>query len=153
MFETGTVIITIAVLMGLSGIIGYAIARKLSKFHQNGDSELEQSQKLIRKIREAVLSQILNNHAELLGGIAKQKQILKQHGRNSIAIFISEKMFKELMLGVDGYKAPQVDELYEIMRDLRTPVGFMGDLPIYISELLTQAPVFVVGSFTWSFER
>jgi len=33
------------------------------------------------------------------------------------------------------------------------PIGHLGELPIYVSELLVTAPVFIAGGISWSFER
>lgn len=115
---------------------------------QSGTTQLQESQELVQKIRETVLSQILNVHTPLLNAIAKQKTILNKQDRTSIAIFITPEIFKELM-DTGAYSKDQIDALYDIMQGLGAPVGFMGDLPIYISTLLEDAPVFVSGSIIW----
>ena len=117
------------------------------------DTSIDQSKQLVGQIREVVQSQLLNNHPKLFQAIAKQKVILNEQRRESIAIFLSSNMFKELMQNADAYSDEQIEILYETMRDLRMPVGFLGELPIYISELMLDAPVFVVGAISWSFDR
>lgn len=120
------------------------------KKKQKGDSEFQKTQEIIAQIRKTVLNQILNNNDKLFAAIAKQKIILNDQGRKGIAIFISPDMFKELLKNEGSSKDDQIETLYEIMKDLRTPVGFLGDLPIYISELLTETPIFVVGGIYWN---
>lgn len=114
--------------------------------------EFRETQVIIQQIRDIILYQILNNHTKLFDAIAKQKKILNIQERKCISIFISKDMFIELIINSAAYDSDQVDTLYNIMRDLGTPVGFLGDLPIYLSDLLDDAPVFVVGEISWSFE-
>ena len=100
-----------------------------------------------------VLYEILHKHTKLFDAIAKQKKILNLQERKCISIFISKDMFMELISNAAVYDHTQLDSLYPIMRDLGTPVGFLGNLPIYLSDLLDEAPVFVVGAISWSFEK
>jgi len=127
--------------------------KQLQSQSQSADSEFKQSQEFIQNIRGTVLNQLLNNHTKLFSAIAKQKQILNDQNRAAIAIFITPQIFKEL-INVNNTNSPeQIDQLYGAIKGLEIPVGFLGDLPIYISELLINAPVFVVGSITWSFDK
>jgi len=141
------VYVIIGVLIG--GLMGWIRARYFSAESKPRDNSMYQSKQLVGQIREIVQSQLLNNHPRLFQAIAKQKMILNEQNRSSIAIFLSPKIFKELMVNENSYSGEQIELLYESMRDLRMPVGFLGDLPIYISELMTDSPVFVVGSISW----
>jgi len=111
------------------------------------DTSMLQSKQLVGQIREIVQSQLLNHHPKLFQAIGKQKIILNNQHREAIAIFISADIFKELIK--DEGTSSQVDAVYETMRDLRMPVGNLGNLPIYISELMNGTPIFVVGSIDW----
>ena len=110
----------------------------------------KKTNEFINNMREVVINQILNNHESLFIAIAKQRKILANNHRKPIAIFLSPDMFKELLRADTTTGTEKIDELYSILKDLRVPVGFLGELPIYISELLTDAPVQVVGDIRWS---
>jgi len=140
-----SVIISLAV-----GVIFMYTFKRITHKNVNTVSELDETKELIKNIRETIVSQLLNNHIALFSAIAKQKVILNSQQRTGIAIFISPATFKELLGNSTGYAKEQVETVYEVMRDLHPPVGFLGELPIYISELLVDAPVFVVGGISWS---
>lgn len=127
------------------GVLGGPFSKKT----KNGDSAFQETQVIIRQIRKTILDQVLNHNAKLFAGIAKQKIVLNDQGRPCIAIFLSPDMFKELLFQANAGDTDQIEKLYAIMLDLGAPVGFLGDLPIYISEFLTDAPVFVVGGIRW----
>ena len=140
------------------GIIFYGIHQIILRYIQpktrEDGSEFKQSQEFIQNIRDTVVKQLLSNdHTKVFGAIAKQKQILNDQNRPAIAIFISPNMFKELIAADNGNSPAQIEKLYDAMLGLEIPIAFLGDLPIYISVLLTKAPVFVVGAITWSFNR
>jgi len=113
------------------------------------DDRMAQSIQLVGQIREVIVGQILNNHPKLFSAIAKQKTILNDQQRDAIAIFLSPNMFKELMLNYAEYSHEHLNTVYTTLRDLQMPIGFLGNLPIYISELMKESPVFVVGSISW----
>ncbi len=135
-------------IFALGGALSEVFRRTTTKTKtKTGDSDFQETQAIIGQIRSTIQDQVLNHHVKLFNGIAKQKMVLNDQGRTSIAIFISPDMFKDLIAVATS--DDQAETLYEIMLGLRTPVGFLGDLPIYISELLTDAPVFVVGGIRW----
>lgn len=142
---------TLGACLGLTLYYLYRASRgTLFALSNPGNSEFQETQKIIKQIRDTIQSQILNNHVELLAAISKQKIVLHNQDRRDVAIFLSPAMFKELLKNGLSNSA-QVDALYDVMTALQVPVGFLGDLPIYISEKLTRAPVFVVGDISWRF--
>jgi len=158
--STGTLIIA-GILGGFLAQVILFLGKYIYNFYRNkatspmstDTDEFRETQVIIQQIRDIVLYQILNKHTKLFDAIAKQKKILNLQERKCIAIFISKDMFMELISNAAVYDHTQLDSLYPIMRDLGTPVGFLGNLPIYLSDLLDEAPVFVVGAISWSFEK
>lgn len=155
--ELGSIIV-----IGICGIIiGAVIIILYNKYQQKvkaievtqkQQTELEEQKKLISDIRKNVTNFILNDDIKTFDAIAKQKVILNDRNRDAIAIFLSTKQFKKILTSM-LMDTPQntVDNLCNTLIKLNVPVGFIGDLPLYVSELLTDAPVFVVGSIHWDF--
>ena len=153
MFMFGVyLIITLVVGMLLGGFI-VIFFPKLSKKsdESNKEDSFEQSEKLMKQVRESVTGQLLNDkNTKIFAAIARQREILLNNDRKSLAIFLSQETFKSLLYNaVDTKNTQHIESLYSLMKNLGTPVGFLGDLPIYVSEVLTDAPVQVVGSITW----
>lgn len=98
-------------------------------------------------MRDALQQQLLNREILFFNAIATQKSILNKHGRKAIAIFFSVATFKEILSRTfdDTQKIPALDVLVQ----LQLPVAYLGELPVYVSELLTTAPVFVAGGINW----
>jgi len=130
-------------ILGMAGGVTAALMKARKE-----DNSMIKTSKLIEQVREIVQSQLLNNHPTLFQAIAKQKIIINKHERSAVAIFISADIFKDLIYNAGNHNSDQVDLLYESMRDLKMPVGFLGELPIYTTELM-DSPVFVVGSISW----
>ena len=127
---------------GALGVWQYCARYRIDDFQKTTSD----TQKVIEQIRKTVTDQIINHYPPLLAAIAKQKIILQEQSRQNIAIFMSSDMFMELM---NSAKVSDVEQLYDVMKDLGVPIGFLGELPIYLSELLTEAPIFVVGGIRW----
>jgi len=112
-----------------------------------------QTEEFLTQIREVIVHQILNEHIQLFSAIAKQRTILANQGREAVAIFLNPEMFKTLLYNAFTEKnAEYVEELYAILQDLDVPIGYLGDIPVYVSVLLTNAAVFVAGGIEWSLE-
>jgi len=126
---------------------------KKEKYRKNkpAESTLKDAEQIISTVQKTVVEQLCgNNHVDLFNAIAQQKIILNKHNRKSIAIFITPDTLKDLLNTAQITKTPaDLINLYKIIKDFRIPVGYLGDLPIYLSEQLTDAPVFVAGDFKW----
>jgi len=115
---------------------------------------LRGAEEFLRDLREAVTDQILNHHSQLFDAIAKQRIILDNRDRDPVAIFLSEPIFKELVL--NAVNTTQLDDngienLCSTLQELGLPIGHLGELPIYVTPLLTSAPVLVAGGINWTF--
>lgn len=126
--------------------------RIISWFYTDSSSNsLDGAEEFLSSIREAIVDQILNKQPQLFDAIAKQRMILSNQTREPVAIFLSTSTFKELLHGafIGANRAGEVNSLYEVIRGLDMPVGHLGVLPIYVTELLIDAPVFVAGGINW----
>ncbi|KKL79768.1 hypothetical protein LCGC14_2011480 [marine sediment metagenome] len=113
-------------------------------------NSLVDTEEFLTNLREAVVDQILNNQPQLFDAIAKQRVILANQEREPVAIFLSVDTFKMLVrktLSEDHLN--EVDSLYDAIQGLDMPIGHLGVLPIYVSELLVEAPVFIAGGIHW----
>lgn len=128
-------------------IIAYAYTNPM-------EDSLSDTEEFLTSLRKAIVDQILNNQPQLFDAIAKQRMILANQEREPVAIFLSVNTFKMLLrktLNEDNLK--DVDSLYDAIQGLDMPIGHLGDLPIYVTELLEKAPIFVAGGITWSFNK
>lgn len=110
---------------------------------------------LIKMIRGAVVEQILgDNCPEIFDAIGAQRKILADHNRNAIMILLNEDSFKKLLIEIfPESELTYIDSMAENLIEIGTPVGFLGNLPIYVSLRLVDAPVFVVGDYKWDYRR
>ncbi len=114
-------------------------------------SSLNDTEELLTNLRKAIVDQILNNQPQLFDAIAKQRIILANQEREPVAIFLNVETFKMLLRNtLSKDNANEVDSLYDAIHGLDMPVGHLGLLPIYVSELLVKAPVFIAGGISWS---
>lgn len=129
--------------------------RIISGMYKNPmEDSLSGTEEFLTSLRKAVAAQILNNQPQLFAAIAKQRTILANQEREPVAIFLSVTTFKALLrktLSEDNPK--EVDSLYNAIRGLDMPIGHLGILPIYVTELLVKAPVFVAGGINWTFDK
>ena len=115
---------------------------------------LSSTEEFLTDLRKAVVDQILNHQPQLFDAIAKQRIILAKQERAPVAIFLNPEIFKELLRNALSDEQPdKVDSLYDAIQGLDMPVGHLGSLPIYVTELLSKAPVFVAGGINWSLNR
>lgn len=126
--------------------------RIISWFYANPmvDS-LNNTEEFLSDLREAIVNQILNNQPQLFDAIAKQRIILANQEREPVAIFLNPEIFKELLRNAlgDGH-LDEIENLYDAVHGLDIPIGHLGVLPIYVTELLTAAPIFVAGGINWN---
>lgn len=118
------------------------------------EDSLGDTEEFLTSLRKAIVDQILNNQPQLFAAIAKQRTILANQEREPVAIFLSVDTFKMLLrktLSEDNLE--EVDSLYDAIQGLDMPIGHLGILPIYVSELLVKAPIFVAGGITWAFNK
>lgn len=122
------------------------------------EDSLSDTEEFLTSLRKAITDQIINNQHQLFAAIAKQRTILANQEREPVAIFLSVDTFKMLLrntlrntLSEDNLE--EVDSLYDAIQGLDMPIGHLGILPIYVSELLVKAPIFVAGGITWSFNK
>jgi len=116
------------------------------------DNSLEKTEEFLSQLKEAVVNQILNGQPQLFDAIAKQRIILDNQNREPVAIFLNKDTFKALLHNaLDGKQPNEVDDLYDAIKGLDMPIGHLGVLPIYVSELLLKAPVFVAGGIRWEY--
>lgn len=111
---------------------------------------LKATEEFLSNLREAIVNQILNHQPQLFDAIAKQRIILANQQRAPVAIFLNVTTFKGLLSNaLSNDQLNEVESLYEAIQGLDMPVGHLGDLPIYVTELLVAAPVFVAGGISW----
>lgn len=118
------------------------------------EDSLNDTEEFLTSLRKAITDQIINYQPQLFAAIAKQRTILASQEREPVAIFLSVDTFKMLLrntLSEDNLE--EVDSLYDAIQGLDMPIGHLGILPIYVTELLEKAPIFVAGGITWHFER
>ena len=118
------------------------------------ENSLSDTEEFLTSLRKAVVDQILNNQPQLFAAIAKQRTILANQEREPVAIFLSVDTFKALLrktLSEDNLD--EVESLYDAIQGLDMPIGHLGIFPIYVTELLTEAPVFVAGGINWSLNK
>lgn len=118
------------------------------------EDSLSNTEEFLTSLKKAIVDQILNNQPQLFAAIAKQRMILANQEREPVAIFLNVSTFKALLcktLSKDNLD--EVDNLYDAIRGLDMPIGHLGVLPIYVTELLVKAPVFVAGGINWSLNK
>lgn len=121
-------------------------------FEAPADNSLEKTEEFLSQLKEAVVNQILNGQPQLFDAIAKQRIILDNQDREPVAIFLNKDTFKALLHNaLDGKQPNEVEDLYDAIKGLDMPIGHLGVLPIYVSELLLKAPVFVAGGIRWEY--
>ncbi|KKM99137.1 hypothetical protein LCGC14_1150830 [marine sediment metagenome] len=117
-------------------------------------NSLSDTEEFLTNLRDAIVDQILNNQPQLFNAIAKQRIILANQKREPVAIFLSVITFKALLRKtLSDDNLDEVDSLYDALQGLDMPIGHLGILPIYVTELLVDAPVFVAGGISWTFDR
>lgn len=146
-----TVIVMLILILAVSCKILWRleISAKIEDAVKEDKEDLTQDEigDLIAKIRVGLTNAIIN-HAPLFEAIAKQKRILNENRRQTVAIFLSEDMSRTLLLTASLTTDEQVEPLLTAVRDLGVPVAMMGDIPVYISTKMSSQ-VFVAGAIDW----
>jgi len=135
------------IFLGTTIALIFAVVGLTIKIKQDKRDSFEESEKLFHQIRGAITSQLLaDTNADVFTGIAKQRRVLADNNRESVAIFLRPDLFKRLLS--NAFKS-NVETVYNIMIGLNVPVGYLGEVPVYVSKRLKDAPVFVAGGITW----
>lgn len=117
----------------------------------NAPTAPEDQLKLVTDIREHVTKYILTADTAVFNAIAKQKSILNSQNRNAVAIFLDIEQSTRILNAVLGTeKQKHTEELINAIDTLGMPFAYIGDMPVYISRLLDNAPVFVAGGIKWT---
>ena len=112
---------------------------------------MQDMQTTLQSLRESITSYLLTDGVAVFGAIAKQKEILNHSNRRAVAIFVSNDMFRQILVNTfQDQDSPYIDEIVETFTSMEMPVAYLGELPIYVSARLQKAPVFVSGEIEWS---
>jgi len=103
---------------------------------------------LIDTIRKSFINHLLAKEPDIIEAIAKQSRVMGENRRAVIAIFISEAAYVNILRKIVE-PSEKVSETVNVIKLLQEPVGYLGALPIYLSGLLSKAPIFVVGEISW----
>lgn len=101
---------------------------------------------LLEKFFKEARDTILGNDM-LMDAMAKQRVLLLKHNRKPIAIFVSKKVFEDVLSKVVAPSCAQ-----KRIREGKSPLTDVAKVPVYVSSLLEEAALFVVGSITWKSE-
>lgn len=90
----------------------------------------------------------MSKEVDLIDAYAKQSHILARDNRAIIAIFMREDVYRAILEKCIKPKEG-VAGIFTTMKATNEPIGFFGEIPIYLSSLMTQAPIFVSGEINW----
>lgn len=107
----------------------------------------KQLEDTLNMVRESVSNQFVRDTL-LMGGFTKQSQILQNNNRKVIAIFVTEAVLQMLLRKIVIDKDSR-DTVYATLITSGKPVGHLSGIPIYVSTLMTQAQLFIVGEIQW----
>lgn len=125
----------------LSNLFDRLVKKRLQEFCNVQDALREvMLQKFFDKVRDIILKDDV-----LFDAMAKQRVLLLKQNRKPIAIFISEKVF-EGILSKTSIPQPFHKQFF---RDGKMPITDIAKTPVYVSSVLTEAPLIVVGSIVW----
>lgn len=111
---------------------------------------MHEMQVTLQSLRTAITSYLLSDGVSVFSAIARQKEILNAANRKAVAIFVSSKMFREILVNTfQDHDSPYIDGIVETFTSLEMPVAYLGELPVYVSARLQKAPVYVCGEITW----
>lgn len=99
-------------------------------------------QSFCKTVRDIILDDDI-----LLDAMAKQRILLLKQKRKPIAIFISEKIFENIISKVSLPSCAQ-----KKISEGETSITYIAKIPVYVNSLLKDAPLLVVGSITWKSE-
>lgn len=108
--------------------------------------QLKKHRKFLDEVREKFVDHLFGKEPTLIDAFAKQIRILKD--RRIIAVFMTEDLYRSLL---QKFVQPTsvIDDIVSTVKSTGEPVGFIGNIPIYINTLLEKAPIFVVGEIKW----
>lgn len=107
---------------------------------------LQSREILLEKFFEEARDVILDNDM-LLDAMAKQRVLLSKQKRKPIAIFVSKEVLEDVLSKVVAPSYAQ-KRIYKG----KSPLTDVAKVPVYVSSLLEDAALFVVGSITWKSE-
>ena len=110
------------------------------------EKRLQSREILLEKFFKEARDIILGNDM-LMDAMAKQRVLLLKQKRKPIAIFVSKEVLKDVLLKV---VAPAYAQ--KRIREGKSPLTDVAKVPVYVSSLLEDAVLFVVGSITWKSE-
>jgi len=85
----------------------------------------------------------------LIDAYSKQSRILqKSDNRTVIAVFVDEGTYIQVLKSCIN-PIDKVDTIVTTVKATGEPIGAIGDIPMYLSSLMSKAPVFVVGEIRW----
>lgn len=115
----------------------------------------EQSKKhreFLNTVKSAFVTQLTAHEFSIMEGITKQSFILKRDDRKIIAIFVDETTCKQILMNCVT-PVESVPTILTTIKNTEEPIGHVDDIPVYISQLMSKAPVFVVGEITWQLRK
>lgn len=125
----------------LSDLFDRLVKKRLQEFCNVQDAVREVIlQKFFDNVRDIILKDDV-----LFDAMAKQRVLLLKQNRKPIAIFISEKVFEDIL---SKTLIPQPFHK-QFFRDGKSPITDIAKTPIYVNIKLTEAPLLVVGSIVW----
>jgi hypothetical protein len=125
----------------LSDLFDRLVKKRLQEFCNVQDTLREvMLQKFFDKVRDIIL-----NDDILLSAMAKQRIILLKQNRKPIAIFISKDIFDTIILSKVSFPFDMFNQIYKG----KIPITYIAKIPVYVSTILTEAPLLVVGSIIW----
>jgi len=110
------------------------------------EKELQSRELFLEKFFKEARDIILGNDM-LMDAMAKQRVLLLKQKRKPIAIFVSKEVLEDVLLKV---VAPSYAQ--KRIREGKCPLTDVAKVPVYVSSLLEDAALFVVGSITWKSE-
>lgn len=96
-------------------------------------------EKFFKEARDAILGNDM-----LLDAMAKQRVLLLKQKRKPIAIFVSKEVLEDVLSKVVAPSCVQ-----KRIREGKSLLTDVAKVPVYVSSLLEDAALFVVGSITW----
>ena len=121
-------------------------------FNKIFEAQYKKQHEFLDSIKNTFNTHLISKEYSILEGIVKQSKILRSNDRDVIAIFITIPTYRDIL---KRCVVPNntVENIININLLLAAPVGNIGEIPIYVSPLMKQAPVFVVGEIKWELHK
>ena len=110
------------------------------------EKRLQSREVLLETFFKEARDAILGNDM-LLDAMAKQRVLLLKQKRKPIAIFVSKEVLEDVLSKVVAPACAQ-----KRIREGKSPLTDVAKVPVYVSSLLEDAALFVVGSIIWKSE-